>query len=250
MSKLVTLTLVLLTAFPASAQDWTSSSTKDAFTDEEVWIANVSYKAGQHEFSLFVNCRDKDSLNVGLTGSYINPTGRDSRDNHTIATRFDSEEPKDRYFTQQGDVMFLDLPTLLKGMIQETVPASYEPTVRRLEQLFVKELADRSRLRIKFPQHGGDVVLDFPLKGAKDALFEVVQGCGTVAGEGTMAFLDAEEKLYKAFVDMLLDDTWQTRGVSYEELSDEERKEKLKGIQIGRRRRCDFLTNYELPCAS
>lgn len=50
MRKSGILTVALLTGALASAQDWTASSTKDAFTDEEVWSARVAHKAAITNF--------------------------------------------------------------------------------------------------------------------------------------------------------------------------------------------------------
>lgn len=70
----IVLTLAMASAGAANAQEWKHRIHTDDFTDEQVNVASVKIDAGDHQFDLFVNCRD-ETLNVGLTGTYINPTG-------------------------------------------------------------------------------------------------------------------------------------------------------------------------------
>ena len=170
-----------------------------------------------------MNCRDKDSLDVGLTGTYINPTGGDSADNHEIAVRFDNDEPVGKNFVQRDQSMFLYVSTFVAGLMTEP---EVDEALMRVEQIFLKRIADGSRLRMKFPQHGGPVVLDFPLSGAKDAILEVVTGCGIEVATGVVQFLDADEKPYESVADLFSDKTWRARQVAYRAMSVDERGEK------------------------
>ena len=205
--------LAILTALAsvlASAQDWTHEVRVDAFSDEKIWVASVHHQTGERQVALFVNCRADGSMNVGLTGTYVKPVGGEranSREYHGIPVRFDDDEPFEEHFVEQGDVMFLTMSPLILRLLPEEV----EPIQKRILHMFVKNLADGNRLRMKFPQHQGSVVLDFPLAGSKDALLATVQGCGVTAAEGTKAFLDAHGAPYATLVDMLMDETWRSR---------------------------------------
>jgi len=204
-----------LTYETANAQTWTHKVSTDDFTDETVRIASVAYETGGQTYSLFVNCRDRDSLNVGLSGTYINPTGGEydgSQRRFEVPVRFDSDDPSNEELTEQGDVMFLtSAAARLIAKYADDPAELLEQVNRRMRHIFVKKLAERSRLRIKFPQHQGPVVLDFPLTGAKEALLEVARGCGIPAEEGTAAFVDAEGNPYGTLADMLMDETWSGR---------------------------------------
>ena len=204
-----------LTYGTAIAQTWTHKVTSDDFTDETVRIASVDYETGGQTYSLFVNCRDSESLNVGLSGTYINPTGGEyegSQNRFEVPVRFDSDEPSNEELTEQGNVMFLtSAAARLIAKYSDDPGGLIEQVNRRMRQIFVKKLADRSRLRIKFPQHQGPVVLDFPLTGAKNALLEVARGCAIPTEGGTRAFVDAEGKPYHTLADMLMDETWSGR---------------------------------------
>ena len=162
------------------AQAWTHKATTDDFTDETVRIASVDYETGGHTYSLFVNCRDGGSLSVGLSGTYINPTGGeydDEQKRFEVPVRFDSDDPSDEELTVQGNVMFLtSRAARVVARLLDDPAKDLAQINRRMLQIFVKNLADRSRLRIKFPQHRSPVVLDFSLAGARDALLEVARG--------------------------------------------------------------------------
>ena len=225
----VALIIALFLYENATAQSWSNRVSTDEFTDETIRVASVQYLAGQHRFSLFVNCRDGENstLNVGLSGTYINPTGGTwsssrRRNVYSIPLRFDSSDPTHEGFVEQGEVLFLLGP----------------------EALFVKNLADSSRLRINFPQYGGVVMLDFSLVGARSALVEVVKGCSIPILEAKTALLrranrelsdaretlsresfetmlqrrvanelvDADGKPYGTLADMIADDTWSFRN--------------------------------------
>lgn len=85
-----------LTSETANGQTWTHKVSTDDFTDETVRIASVDYETGGQTYSLFVNCLDGESLNVGLSGTYINPTGGEwdgSQKRFEVPVRFDSDEP-------------------------------------------------------------------------------------------------------------------------------------------------------------
>ena len=184
--------------------------TEDAFSDEKIWVASVHHQVGEHQFTLFANCRDDGSVNVGLTGTYINPVGGEwanSRKYHGIPIRFDDDEPFEEHFVEQDGVMFLAMSPLLLRLLPEDV----ESIQKRILHMFVKSLADGNRLRMKFAQHQGSVVLDFSLAGSKDALLATVQGCGVAAAEGTKAFVDAHGAPYATLADMLMDETWRSR---------------------------------------
>ena len=202
--------LTALASALALAQDWTHEVTEDAFSDEKIWVASVHHQAEERPFALFVNCQADGSVNVGLTGTYLNPVGGEwanSRKYHGIPVRFDDDEPFEEHFVEQDDVMFLAMSPLIRKLLPEEV----EPIQKRILHIFVKNLADGNRLRMKFPQHQGSVVLDFPLAGSKDALLATVQGCGVTAAEGTKAFRDAHGEPYATLADMLMDETWRSR---------------------------------------
>lgn len=194
----------------AAAQDWTHEMTVDSFSDEKIWVASVNREVGERQFILFVNCQDDGSVNVGLTGTYINPVGGEwvnSTKYYGIPVRFDDDEPFEEHFVEQGDVMFLAASPLIRRYLPEEIKSIQ----KRILHMFVKNLADGNRLRMKFPQRQESVVLDFPLSGSKDALLAIVQGCGVAAAEGTKAFLDARGAPYATLADMLMDETWRSR---------------------------------------
>ena len=113
------------------------------------------------------------SVNVGLTGTYINPVGGEwlhSRKYYGIPARFDDDEPIEEHFVEQDDVMFLAMSPLSFRLLSESLPEDVDSIQKRILHMFVKRLADGSRLRMKFPQYKGPVVLDFPLDGSNDAL--------------------------------------------------------------------------------
>ena len=74
-----------------------------------------------------------------------------------IPVRFNSEEPSTRRFSVREGALTLTGPPV---------------------HAFLKELADGSRLRVKFPHHAGDIVLDFSLDGSREALAATVRTCG------------------------------------------------------------------------
>ena len=208
--KVIMAILTALASTLASAQDWTHKMTKDAFSDEEIWAASVHHQVEGQQFTLFVNCRDDGPMNVGLTGTDIRLLDGEqahSRTYYRIPVRFDDDEPSEEHFVDQGDVMFLAMAPLFLTYLPEKADSIQKRVVHR----FVKILADRSRLRMKLSQPKGTVVLDFPLTGSSDALLAIVQGCSTVAAEGTEAFLDAQGTPYGTLADMLMDATWQSR---------------------------------------
>ena len=210
--KVILAILTALASALALAQDWTHTMTEDALTDEKVWVASVHHQVGEQQFTVFVHCWADGSMNVnvGLTGTYINPVGGEwvnSRKYYGILVRFDDDEPIEEHFVDHNGVMILEMSPLLLRSLPEDV----ESIQQRILHMFVKDLADGNRLRMKFPQHNGAVVLDFPLTGAKDALLATVQGCGIAAAEGTKAFLDAHGAPYATLADMLMDETWRSR---------------------------------------
>lgn len=154
---------------------------------------------------------------MGFNGEYINPTGGEragSRKVFEIPTRFDTEPSMDQSFAEQNDIMFLTAPSVARLVAKYSDNPEEASSVieRKFRQIFVRNLAYRDRLRIKFPQHPSPVVLDFPLQGARDALLEVVKGCsGVPVGEGTKAFLDEEGNQYATLEDFLMDETWLDR---------------------------------------
>ena len=182
---------------PVTAQ-WTHHVSEDDFTDERIWTSSVEYETGGHTYILFANCRDSESLSIGLTGTHMNPTGgrrANSVTRYHFPVRFDDGTPSEKEFTAQSNVLFLSVSML--------------PSARGfLLHSFVKSFAEGSRVRMKFPEYGGDVILDFTMAGAKDALLELAKGCG-IAGlaEGTV-YVDAEGKPYETLADMLEDETW------------------------------------------
>ena len=213
MKAILAILIALASAF-ASAQEWTHGMTEDAFSDEKVWVASVHHQVGEQQFTLFVNCRVDGSVNVGLTGTYINPVGGEwlhSRKYYGIPARFDDDEPIEEHFVEQDDVMFLAMSPLSFRLLSESLPEDVDSIQKRILHMFVKRLADGSRLRMKFPQYKGPVVLDFPLDGSNDALLATVEGCGIAAAEETKAFVDAQGKPYATLADMLMDETWRSR---------------------------------------
>ena len=208
--KVIMAILTALASTLASAQDWTHKMTKDAFSDEEIWVASVHHQVEEEQFTLFVNCRDDGPVNVGLTGTDVDLAGGEqvnSRRYHRIPVRFDDNEPSEASFAEQGDVMFLALdPVFLRYL-----PEKAESLQKQVVHLFVKRLADGSRLRMKLSQRKETVVLDLPLTESKDALLATVQGCEAAAAEGGEAFLVAQGTPYGTLADMLMDATWQSR---------------------------------------
>lgn len=173
--KIIMAILTALASTLASAQDWTHRMTKDAFSDEEIWVASVHHQVEGQQFTLFVNCRDDGSVNVGLTGTDIDPAGGEqvnSRRYHRIPVRFDDDEPSEANFVEQGDVMFLAVAPVLLTYL----PEKAESLQKRVPHLFVKKLADGSRLRMKLSQRNGTVVLDLPLTKSNDVLLAIAQG--------------------------------------------------------------------------
>lgn len=208
--KAVVAGLPVLVSTLASAQDWTHRMTEDAFTDEKIWVASVHDRMGEQEFTLFVNCQQDGSVNAGITGTNMNPVGGEwaySREHFRIPVRFDKQDPTEEHFVEQGRVLLLTMAPTLRRLLPEHEDSIEQRTVH----IFVKRLADGTRLRVKFPQFGGHVVLDFPLSGAKDALLAVARGCNAPAAEGTKAFLDAQGEPYSMLADMLIDGTWHLR---------------------------------------
>lgn len=208
--KIIMATLTALASTLALAQDWTHRMTIDAFSDEKTWVASVDHQVGELQFTLFVNCGDDGSVNVGLAGTAIHPINGEllgSTTYYSIPVRFDDDEPGEEHFVEQDDVMFLAAaPVLLRYL-----PEKAEPIHKRVLHRFVKSLSDGRRLRMKFSQQHGTVVLDFPLAGSKPALLAIVQECGIAAAEGTKAFLDAQGEPYATLADMLMDTTWRSR---------------------------------------
>ena len=143
--KVIMAILTALASTLASAQDWTHKMTKDAFSDEEIWVASVHHQVEGQQFTLFVNCRDDGSVNVGLTGTDIDPAGGEQvslRRYHRIPVRFDDDESSEANFVEQGDVMFLAVAPVLLTYL----PEKAESLQKRVPHLFVKKLADGSRL--------------------------------------------------------------------------------------------------------
>lgn len=199
--------LTALASTVASAQDWTHRMTKDAFSDEEIWVASVHHQVEGQQFTLFVNCRDDDSVSVGLTGADIDPAGGEqvnSRRYHGIPVRFDDDEPGEGNFVEQGDALFLVVPLVVLRFL----PEEADKIQKRVARLFVKKLADGSRLRMKLFQRNGTVVLDLPLTDSKDALLAIAHGCGATAPDG---FLNAQGTPYATLADVLMDATWRSR---------------------------------------
>ena len=207
-------------AFPAlfaSAEppQWATTLTEDDFTDEKIWLASVNHETGGQTFTLFVNCRDSETVNIGLAGTYINPTGGEregSLERYTIPVRFDDNEVSEEEFTEQDNMLFLSsaVARLIAKLADSPNEGQGDDASKGYKHIFVKKLADHSRLRIKFPQHKGDVVLDFTLVGAKDALLEAVNGC-QVAASDAPAFVDDDDNSYATLADLVLDDTWLQR---------------------------------------
>lgn len=170
-----------------SIQGWQYRESQDDFTDERVSIASVRTTKGRHSFTLFVNCRTQSALNVGITGSYINPT------TSSFPVRFDTNQPDTMKFNEQGDYLFL--------------AASFKD-----EQIFIKKLTSATRLRVKFPQYPNDINLEFDLTGANTALVSMAKSCKTkISNTKSASFLDANGKKYISFVDMLEDEDWVSR---------------------------------------
>ena len=200
-----------LTPILVAAQVWTHEKTQDEFTDETVWIASVDDSADEQHFTLFVNCREGGPVNVGLTGTYMNPVGgkwAGEMKYYSIPTRVDDEKPIEHDFAEQGPTLFLTSNQQLRKLLAELGESEMNETIeKRGRQILVKKLAEGNRLRIKFPQHGGAVVLDFPLNGSRVALLETVEGCAIPAAGGTDAFRDAEGTEYTTLAEMLKDAT-------------------------------------------
>ena len=174
-----------------NTQGWQYRESQDEFTDETVSVASVRTTIGRHFFTLFVNCRTQSALNVGITGSYINPTST------SFPVRFDTNQPDTLKFNEQGDFLFL--------------AASFKN-----EQIFVKKLASATRLRIKFPQYPNDINLEFDLSGANKALLSMAKSCKTkISNSNNASFLDANEKKYPSFYEMLEDKDWASRYVPW-----------------------------------
>lgn len=178
-------------------EEWEFRESVDDFTDETISIASVMTKEGSNVFSLFVNCRNNKSLNVGITGNYINPT------EYQFRMRFDSYKPENLRFSEQNDVLFLDAR-------------------QRGKQIFVKKLASASRLLIRFPQFRRPVDLDFPLSGAKESLISLANKCKTKIAAGSAKFRDNDGKKYGSFVDMLEDVTWVDRYSAWNKNTEED----------------------------
>ena len=206
-------TIAALTCTFAPGSEWTDRTIKDGFTDEDIRAASVKYATPDDQvFALYVNCFNDNSLNVGLFGSHTDLIDEgDADDQFEIPVRFDDAEPETNHFIRQGSTLFLVLnpSPLWRGLIQELgVPV--EEAQMQIRQLFIKGLADGSRLRMKIPQVDGPTVLDFPLAGAKRALSAIFQDCRTPAAEGDL-FLNSDGKPYVSLVDVLMDETWRTR---------------------------------------
>ena len=196
----------------SSAQSWEYDKVTDAFTDEVVSTASIDVELGEHTYTLFVNCRGSESLNIGLTGTYINPVGGDRVGEAVlfdISMRFYDDEPREEQMSKQGDVLFLTNPlqTLTVGGKLLFTPGESSEITGRTTQIFIKKLADHARLSIKYPQYQQSVVLDFPLTEALDALLKLAGQCNIPAAGGTGAFVDSEGNEYSTLSDMLNDKT-------------------------------------------
>ena len=165
------ISLLLIAAAIARADEWNLEVRSDDFTDEKIWVTSAQSK-GIGDYIFFVNCRKSGSLNIGLTGRYINPTGgtwRDSRRVFRIPMRFDNDGPTSKWFAEQGRVMFLTLPPGLDF-------SSY--LIHREDYEFLELLARKQRMRIRFPQYKNPITIDFSLTGAKRTIAEALRGCG------------------------------------------------------------------------
>ena len=160
------LTLFSVLSLP---QEWAHEVMEDAFTDEKSWVASVHDLAQDGAYALFANCRAREDPSIGLTGLNLDysPLGlRDSSAHFEVPLRFDDDEPLTARFVAQDNVLFFD---------------------ERRWRDFLKDLADRNRLRVKYPRVAGDVVLDFSLEGSRDALVAMARGCGLAVLENMLA---------------------------------------------------------------
>ena len=218
MSSIRTTAIASVTFFSSilPAQSWEYDKVADTFTDEVVATASIDIELEEHTYSLFVNCRSSESLNIGLTGTYINPVGGvrvGDAELFNIPMRFDNDEPREEQLSKQGHVLFLTNPLLtlaVEGKPLFTPDESLEIT-GRVTQIFVKKLAAHDRLRIRFPQYQQSIVLDFPLTGALSALLKLASECKIPAAGGTGAFVDSDGNEYATLIDMLNDKTWHDR---------------------------------------
>lgn len=214
--------LAVAVAGTVSAQAWSHAVQMDAFTDKEVHVASATIDAGGDQFLLFVNCQSGERLNIGLTGTRIDPIGGETRDGtmrYRMPLRWDTKEPLDEEFMEHRGVLFLDpwMGRVLRKFLPETTDEEIRELDARSRQIFAKRLADHARLRIKFPQRQQPVVLDFPLAGAAEKLLALARGCGVSAApeKGADAFLDANGQPYDTLARMLEDDTWLSREAQW-----------------------------------
>ena len=205
--------IAIATAATAFSDDasWSSEVRIDDFTDEVVAVANVDIQHGRNQWTLFVNCRDDESLNIGITGSYVNPVGGTRKGSQTIydiPVRLDDGEVRELQFTEQGDTLFLVCPPVICDLLLEMGDLEGRNDVEtRNSHIFLRGLSTHNRLRVKFPQYKGNVTLAFPLEGALHTLVHIARECGITSPGDTAAFVDAAGTPYETLADMLADES-------------------------------------------
>lgn len=184
-------TLAFVASIGALGQDlevsgeWVRSVEYDAFTDEfesaHAMTLDVVFNGNDEVpgavIVLGVGCDVDRELLVVLAGRSFNPSTMPTGDwraffdalwgpevltvAHSSAhldlpVRFDFEKPTERRFAVRENAL---------GLVGSSA------------QSFVRMLAERSRLRAKFPHVAGDIVADFALDGSRDALVAILRAC-------------------------------------------------------------------------
>ena len=163
--KIVIALVAVATMCNALAQDdtaWTSRVTEDDFEETTIQIASVSVDGAPYRWaSLFMNCHNGASFNLGMNFGYLNLTGGEyiggSRQ-YYIGLKYGSK-PAQRQFVRQhedGEGIWLD---------EEDVLALRE----------VPE-TDTVAVRLAYYKHG-NVTIRFPMTGGHAAIDAVVEAC-------------------------------------------------------------------------